>query len=186
MAEEPWTEAFKRGDPEAFRAVVETHGNRMLRFAATVLGDRSSAEDVVQDVFTRLYHKRDTIRDLGTLRSWLMRATLNASYDVIKKRKRSMPLFDTAEETFPANLPPEAPEIVRDIVSYLPPRLRSAFALVYAQDLSPAEAAETLGVSANTLRQRLFAARQKIRQHPKLLRFLGERHAVPPRAPADR
>lgn len=86
-----------RRDPDAFAALVRAHEAVLIHHAIGLVGDRSRAEDVVQEVFMRLANKPpvlpdevvgDTERERAQLRSWLHRVTRNACMDTLRTEKR--------------------------------------------------------------------------------------------------
>lgn len=64
--------AFRRGDPELFRDLVERHSPRLLALALAFLHDRDAAHDVVQDVWLRAYERRAQLQTPGSLVGWLL------------------------------------------------------------------------------------------------------------------
>lgn len=142
-----------------FRRLVERHGPRILGLAHRIVGDPARAEDIVQDVFTRLYQRRRYIHDEKTIGSWLYRTTLNRSFDELRRLQRIRRAESEAR-------PPDGPGTdawFRAETARLPRAMRAAVLLVYGEGMAPAEAAGILGCTPNALRQRLFAAREQLR-----------------------
>jgi len=91
-------DAWRAGrDPDAFAALVRCHEAVLIHHALGFVGDRSRAEDVVQEVFLKLANKPpvlpdevrgDADRERGQLRSWLHRVTRNACMDTLRTEKR--------------------------------------------------------------------------------------------------
>ena len=155
-----------------FRRLVEQHGDRILGLATRILGDAARAEDVVQEVFLQLYRRHRDIRDRSAVGSWLYRTTLNRSFDALRQRGR----IQRAEAEARRPDGPGDDEWLRAQVAQLSPAQRAAVTLVYGEGMTPAEAADVLGCPANTLRQRLYAARERLKS--KLSE--GPRHDTPP------
>jgi RNA polymerase sigma factor (sigma-70 family) len=69
-------------DLAAFEALYESHGARMKSLALNVLGNRSDAEDAVQETFLRAYKNRQSFRSDAALWTWVYRILLNACHDI--------------------------------------------------------------------------------------------------------
>lgn len=91
-----------QGDQHACRDLVERYLGRIVAFASRVLGDRTSAEDVAQDVFLRVWQHANRWRPQGTARltTWLHRIALNLCLDRLS-RQRDTPFDDIAEPSDP-------------------------------------------------------------------------------------
>ena len=157
-----------QGDAAAYRALVELHMPRALRFAERMLGSRADAEDAVQDVFTRLWRDTAGWKPEAKFSTWLWRVMFNACIDQKRRRK---PVADVELEMF-ADTAPLADSVmiaseqsmrVRTAMKTLPDRQQAALALCYYEGISNAEAAETLGITLNVLQTTLFRARQKLK-----------------------
>lgn len=80
-----FVERARAGDTRAFTELVERHGAAVKRVAARV-GGLANADDVVQDVFLRAYHRLDGFEATGSFRSWLLRIAHNAAVDEATRR----------------------------------------------------------------------------------------------------
>lgn len=79
---------FQRGDLAAFDALVRRHLGFVVRHARRYVADESSAEDVAQDVFLRLYRARDTFRDGSNFLGWLATITTRVALNELRTRRR--------------------------------------------------------------------------------------------------
>jgi RNA polymerase sigma-70 factor (sigma-E family) len=149
------------GAVTAERAVTqlyEAHALGMIRLAHIMLGDRQSAEDVVQEAFCGLYRRWSHLSDPGSAVHYVRSAVLNGCRSVLRRRTTSQ-----APRGAPGHLEPvpsaesavltreERDEIMRS-VRRLPPRQREALVLRFYLDLSAEEAATTMGISASSVR----------------------------------
>lgn len=64
-------------DQDAYEELVDTYGEKLLRLAYMVIGERQAAEDVVQESFLALYKNLHNFRGESSLGTWLIRITLN-------------------------------------------------------------------------------------------------------------
>src|SRR5229473_468165 len=77
------------GDQEAFNDIVTQYSSLMLRTASMIVGDRDIAEDVVQDSLIQVWHHLPALREVGALRSWLMRIVVNQGISFKRRLARS-------------------------------------------------------------------------------------------------
>jgi RNA polymerase sigma-70 factor, ECF subfamily len=152
-----------RGDEAAFEAIYHDHQSGLFRFVWHMSGDRSTAEEVVQDSFVALLEKPDAFDgSRGSLSGYLYGIARN----LIRKRLRA----EWAEEPLNEDADPPALEVdaneaftvesVRAAVLSLPPVYREAVALCDLQEASYEEAAVVLECAVGTVRSRLFRGRK--------------------------
>jgi RNA polymerase sigma factor (sigma-70 family) len=142
----------------------------VFAYVATLLGDRSAAEDVTASAFERAFLKQGTYKPArGSERAWLFGIARNAALDELRRRKRSAAL--TAE---PADSDAAAPEdaadaalrraALRTALAGLAPRERELIALKFHAGLDNAELATVLGVSVSNAGTQLHRAVTKLRK----------------------
>ena len=76
---------FKRGSREALRRIYDKHHGHLLKLAIALTGNPDTAEDIVQDVFTRFAQSSDRFGLVGSLKSYLITSTLNC----VRNQRRS-------------------------------------------------------------------------------------------------
>jgi RNA polymerase sigma factor (sigma-70 family) len=138
-------------------------------YVATLLGDRSAAEDVTASAFERAFLKQGTYKPArGTERAWLFGIARNAALDELRRRKRSAAL--TAEPADDAPAPEDAADTalrraaLRTALAELAPRERELIALKFHAGLDNAELATVLGVSVSNAGTMLHRAVTKLRK----------------------
>lgn len=164
MAElDPLAVRLADGDPRAPREVVERHHAELYRYASAMLRNASVAEDAVQEAFERAFvalgkYPEERIRVLA-LRAWLYRITLNVVRNLVRDRRREVPVAEapdrpdkrfriSSEIAFEEDR--EAWLDVLKALECLPDRQRVAVALRYVQDLPYAEISEVTGWPEST------------------------------------
>ena len=168
--------------PELERA-FKAHHNRVFQVAYRVTGNSSDAEDVLQNIFIRLM-KRSTLPSRSDeLGSYLHRAAVNASIDLLRSRKpsRRIPLEDIAvrlaedDESSPETEQrgKELADWLRSAVSRLSPQAAEIFSLRYLEGYKNLEIAEMVQTSPGVVAVVLHRARQRLRE--ELEKFLGEK-----------
>jgi RNA polymerase sigma-70 factor (ECF subfamily) len=146
------------GDPQAPREVVERHHAELYRYASAMLRNAPIAEDAVQEAFERAFvalgkYPEERIRVLA-LRAWLYRITLNVVRNLVRDRRREVPITeapDRPDKRFRVSSEiafEEDQEAWLDVLKALeclPDRQRVAVTLRYVQDLPYAEISEVTG-----------------------------------------
>ncbi len=167
--------AAAAGDADAFRRIVERHGDALHRFCRHALGCEKDAEDVCQETFVRAWHALPRYREMGQFRAWLWRIALNLCRDharTCKSRRRW--LCDRPAEAPPdaltaaADSPDEAAALRADLLrlstglALLPEGLRLPLVLSAVENLPHAEVAAILGLSLRAVDTRVFRARRRL------------------------
>jgi RNA polymerase sigma-70 factor (ECF subfamily) len=170
---EPVAGAFQTTEArpsEAFEALYRRSFGRVYGYVATLLGDRSAAEEVTAQAFERAYRKRRSFRpSRGTQEAWLFGIARNAALDELRRRKRRATLEADPEdaETAATGAQVEAAlrrEVVRAALAGLEPRERELVALKFAGGLSNEEIARVVGISASNVGTRLHRTLEKLRR----------------------
>jgi RNA polymerase sigma factor (sigma-70 family) len=138
---------------------------RLRRYARALVGDRATADDLVQDTLERAWAKLHLYRRGTDLRAWLF----TVMHNVHVNRVRATRATDTLEDEMP-ELAQRASQgdalMVRDLdraIGRLPAEQRSVLLLVTLEDMSYDEVARTLGIPIGTVMSRLSRAREKLR-----------------------
>ena len=159
-----------QGDHTACRTLVERHLARIVAFAARTTGDRTAAEDIAQEVFSRLWiHAARWRPGPARLTTWLHRIALNLCLDH-SARRRSESLGDVPEpfdSTHDAARVAQERDLQRHVtgaLNTLPAAQRAAITLCHYQGFSNAEAADILGVSVEALESLLARGRRAMRE----------------------
>lgn len=158
---DPLAACLANGDPRAPRELVKRHHAELYRYALTMLGNASVAEDAVQEAFERAFvalgrYPEERIRALA-LRAWLYRIILNVVRNLVRGRSRELPVAEVPDKGFQpeSELGDEAREAWLDVLAalgHLPDRQRVAVILRYIQDLPYSEIADITGTPLNTVK----------------------------------
>jgi RNA polymerase sigma-70 factor, ECF subfamily len=154
-------------DLGAFESLFETHGPRMKSMALNVLGNRSDAEDAVQEAFLRAYKNRHSFRSDAALWTWVYRILLNACHDIGRGRaaRRDNHMVDAdaaADLPSPAGDNPMRMTLQR-AVDDLAPIYRDVFLLCEVEGYTHREVAGILEIPEGTSKGRLFEARRQLK-----------------------
>lgn len=169
--------AFLDGESRAFDELVNRYQNRLLNFVYRTTGDRERAEDLVQEVFVRVYrhiHRFDRSRKFST---WIYTIASNLAKNELRNRSRNpLVLFQTIRRNWedddrplqfedPGSRPDDLyrkrhlREVVEEAVDKLPPHHRNVFVLRELEGKSYEEIAEITSCNLGTVKSRLNRAR---------------------------
>ncbi len=163
-------ERGRGGDLEAMEAIYEMFKRPVFGLAYRHTGNKAVSEDLLQDVFLKVFtHLRD-VRDAVTFPAWVFRISLNTCYSYLRQ-KRVRSERDVSLTELEATIVDESGEAVeRDLrkpldeaIGTLPPRLKSVFVMHDVQGYKHEEIARLLGCSVGTSKSQLFKARLKLR-----------------------
>jgi len=141
-------------------ALYQAHAVGLIRLAIVMLGERTAAEDVVQDAFFGLYRHWDRLTDTANALSYARSAVLNGCRNVLRVRSRPARLEAAAmvgepvvgESAEAVTLVGEEHQEVLTAIRALPDRQREALVLRYYLDLSEEETARAMGISRGTVK----------------------------------
>ncbi|RWB77100.1 MAG: RNA polymerase sigma factor [Mesorhizobium sp.] len=163
-------------DPDAVRAIIKTHNQRLYRIARGVVRNDAEAEDVVQEAYMRAFSSLAAFRGEASLSTWLSRIVINEALGRLRKRRRIVAMPENPEARiipFPLN-PSDDPErtmaqrqilgLVERATDSLPDVYRSVFVARVIEGLSIEETADLLGVRPETVKTRLHRARSLVRK----------------------
>ena len=162
--------ALKAGQAGVIDSLWDAYAGRVMGFAVYLTGDRTEAEDLLQDTFVAAYQSRHTYRADGKPVNWLLGIAARRWRDT-RRRRRSRPpptgQYD-CEQTASA-LGQQATGLLTTALDQelqrLPSAQREAFLLVVAQGLSYPEASAVTGTRVGTLKWRVHRAMRHLRQN---------------------
>jgi len=136
---------------------------RLRRYARALLGDRSEADDLVQDTVERGWSRLSSWRRNSDMRPWLFSIMHNLHVD---RMRRSAPETVELSEELHLAAPPSSRLEMRDMeaaLALLPPEQREVLLLVALEEMSYQEVAATLGIPPGTVMSRLSRGRERLR-----------------------
>lgn len=152
----------------SFEDIVTEHYNTLLRIAVQHTGNRTEAEDIVQDTLLKLLESGKEFRDQEHAKAFLIRSTVNRCFDYLKsaRRTRNIALSEAGEDMLPADnggLGSEQTQEVLAAIRTLRPEYRNVIYLYYYEEYSIREIAAILRKSSNTVSSWLTRARDQLR-----------------------
>jgi RNA polymerase sigma-70 factor (ECF subfamily) len=153
-----------------FKTDVLPISNKLLRFANQILQDEEEAKDVLQDVFLKLWQKRDELAKVENLEAFAFRMTRNRCLDMIRSR-RTISIESMKKVKFPEEESSDTDYLdlsnsvdqVKRIIAELPDLQRTIIHLRDIDQLEFEEIAEATQLNVNAIRVNLSRARKKVR-----------------------
>ena len=159
------------GSRNAFASLVDRYQSGLLNRALSEVGNRSEAEDIVQEAFLHAYQHLEELREPDKFGGWIYRTTCNLCHDAMKKRRLMFELFQISNA---ANMPnrsvvscpfAEAHESAESLIKALealPDNNKEVF-LLYLEGWSYQKIAMVLSLSTSTVSGRIQLAKQQLR-----------------------
>lgn len=164
-------QSFKNGDEDAFRRVFDFFHNRLYSFVFSITKSHYTAEEIIQEVFIKLWYKRETIEVSSSFDSFVFTITKNLTYnflrDAAKRETLKTDFFYISDfekrQTENAVLSNEYEDLLNDIVERLPKQKKSVFIMSRQEGKSNQEISSLLGISEKTVKNHLWKTLQIIK-----------------------
>lgn len=158
---------------QIFERIMNEYGEEIKRFILTYVKDSSVTDDLVQDVFLKVYLKIETFEDRAAFKTWLYRIAINCCKDYFRswhyQKVKVIQTFDlllgTTNQTPEDQVLQESEDtkLAQEILS-LNPKYREVILLYYYRDFSVGEIASLLGLKRSTVRTRMQRARAQLKE----------------------
>jgi RNA polymerase sigma-70 factor, ECF subfamily len=166
------------GEEAAFEELIRRHQQRVFGLVSGILRRREDVEDVVQQVFLKVFVSLKRFDQRAAFSTWLYKISVNECWDYLRKKKVRPLLYeaDLSEEqvsrldgVVSADQPPasssdraEARDLLERMMEKLPEQDRELLVLKEVEGFSVQELAEILDLNVNTVKVRLFRARARL------------------------
>lgn len=158
-----------QGSKSAFNTLYEKYWQDVYASAYKRLKDTDEAKDIVQEIFTHIWIKRESLH-IDNLPAYLNVAVRNKVFKVIAKQKLSHPFFNIAETVTEVQYRPDSNLLTKEffsafeaLVSALPSKKQAIFRLRFHEDLSTKDIADQLCISRKTVQNQLSRAIEQLK-----------------------
>jgi RNA polymerase sigma-70 factor (ECF subfamily) len=162
----------RAGEMAAMEALYEMFKGPVFGLVYRYAQNRAIAEDLLQDVFLKVFSHMPSVREAATFPGWVFRIAVNTAYSHLRQKRiqteKTVPLGDLEgrlEEPGTAPVESDLQGPLEQAIQALAPRLRSVFVLHDVQGYKHEEIARTLGCAVGTSKSQLFKARIKVRDY---------------------
>ncbi|HVM89743.1 MAG TPA: RNA polymerase sigma-70 factor [Puia sp.] len=150
---------------EEFKTAFEAHYNALCNYALGFLSDKNIIEDIVQEVFVKVWEKRQDIIGSPSIRYYLFTAVRNNCLSQIEQNKKEQFVQSDQADKELSTMPDEKQDennsyfhLVKRAMSLLPPKCKEVFLLSRVSGLSYKEIAQSLGISIKTVENQIGKA----------------------------
>jgi len=166
-----------------FENLYKQHYQALANFAMNMVNDDNAAKDIVQEVFVRLWKRREKIEFGPYIKSYLYKAVTNTSLNHLQSNKKRLQIFQTLNDRSPIikDGPNEMEKKefhhkVREAIDKLPPKCRVIFILSKHEGKKYREIADELNISIKTVENQMGIALKRIREDLK--KYMGWKSLV--------
>jgi RNA polymerase sigma-70 factor (ECF subfamily) len=158
-----------KGDRLAMQVLFARHHVRVYRFVLRLVGNPTTAEDLISEVFLDVWRQADRFEGRSAVSTWLLAIARFKALSALRKRPDEELDEETAEAIEDTSDNPEVSlekkdksAVLRECLVKLSPEHREIIDLVYYHEKSVEEVAEIVGIPENTVKTRMFYARKKL------------------------
>jgi len=164
-------ESFQKGDESSFNELVRRYQEKVYWIAHRFVNDHDQADDIVQEVFLKVYRALKDFRGKSSIYTWLYRITVNVSLNTLRKRRvkdffRIDEFFDYPSEE--SERPDkqyeliEQKQLIEEATQQLPEKQKAVFILRYYEELPYEDISKILKTSVGGLKANYFHAVKNI------------------------
>lgn len=153
-----------------FTSVILPLQHKLYRYALSIVYDRNLAEDIVQEVFLKLWDQRDRLEGINNKEAWCIRVTRNAAYDKLKAANRKVVPLDNATYEISTSVAIDQALENEDLIKAiqkamedLPEKQKEIFRLRELLGYSNTAIEEIMALNSSQVKVNLFRARKKIK-----------------------
>lgn len=171
---------ISEGDQVAFTHCYAEYGKMLRPFLIKLIGTKDGADEIIQEVFLKVWLHRDKLVDVEQPRSWIFRVAANTGRNWLKKKmtmevhmraqERTGPEHDQVTDQLDMR---RIADIVQETVQAFPPQRKLIYQLSREQGLKPGEIAARLELSVSTVKNTLLSALKAIRENIEQAGLLG-------------
>jgi len=154
------------GNAKAQKQIYTRYAGAMYNVAARIVGDRIEAEDVVQDVFIKVFQQLKQFKGQSTLGAWIKRITVNTALNNLRKHKLlvySDEMEDQAEEIIESRTTRFSVNEIHHAIKKLPEGSRLVVSLHLIEGYQHQEVASILGISVSTSKSQYHRGKKLLR-----------------------
>lgn len=157
----------KNGESNYFAYIVNHYEQKVFATVIRIVNNRATAEDIVQDIFIKVFYSIHKFRKTGSFNAWLYRIVVNNCFDYLRKHKDQEPPIDSdvSDSRNPEKilLLHERNEQLEQLLQQLDETEYMVLLLKYVNGLSYDEISEVLQISLNDVRNKLHRSKRKLR-----------------------
>ncbi|MCY1721405.1 RNA polymerase sigma-70 factor [Prolixibacteraceae bacterium Z1-6] len=167
------TRRVKSGEKEAYQILFERYAPKIYHFALSYLKSTADSEELVQDVFLKVWEKRDILDATQNIKAFIFKIAINTIYDFIRRKniETAFQEFSKANYSTGSNntwdtvIFEEMQTTINRLVAQMPEQRRKIFKLSKSKGLTNDEIAKELQLSKRTVENQLYRALVFLKEH---------------------
>jgi RNA polymerase sigma-70 factor (ECF subfamily) len=168
----PASKDLHESSEQSFRIAFDTYYEKLCRYAYTIVRDMDEAQDIVQNVFVKIWERKETVVMTVVVKSYLYKAVHNHCMNhlearAVRQKYQDKEAIDLLSVQQPDVFPQELEENIKAVINTLPQQCRLIFMMSRYQDMKYAEIAAKLGISVNTIENQISKALRILKTHFK-------------------
>lgn len=164
---------IKNSEKKAYRLLFERYAPNIYNFSLSYLKNESDAEELVQDVFLKVWEKREYLDQSKNMKSFLFKIAVNTIYDFIRRKNIEHAFHDYAKSNFIRDdnftwhtvVFEEMQQNLEVLLAKLPPKQQQIYTLSRVKGLSNDEISDQLKLSKRTVENQLYRALAFLKTH---------------------
>ena len=183
ISDEQLIAKFQLGDLQAYDILVRRYKDQLLNFVYRFVGNRTDAEDIVQETFLRVYKNKHMYKEIAKFSTWVYTIAGNLAKTELRRRKRhkifSVSNFVNEERDYDIPDPEHSPEqkvdsalqegIIQKAIEKLPVKFKEVIILRDIQGFAYEEISQILSIPLGTVKSRVNRGRLKLQEDLKFL-----------------
>ncbi len=163
---------FKEGDAEAFDAIYHNYSKKLFHFALGLTKDKHISEDLVQEVFVKLWEKRDQVDPKLNFDNYIFTITYNSIRKFFRNQSTETKVIDLLLKNSPENIESiygtviynEMLDRANKVIETLPPKRKTVYMLSRQEGMKTKEIADKLNISTRTAENHLAKALKYLKE----------------------
>lgn len=165
MDEQELILSSQKGNLNAFEHLIKQHKDMVYSLCMNIIGNKTTAEDISQEVFLKVFKKIKSFDFSSDFKTWLYRITYNKCIDEIRKQKRFRRFkgkLNKKEQEYSYQEDNSSKKVIMDSLESLNDKDRALLSMFYIQELHLREIEDILDVDSDVLKVRLHRARKRL------------------------
>jgi len=166
---------IKYGDKESFRGLFDKYAPKIFNFSLSYLKNKTDAEELVQDVFLKIWEKREILDTSQNIKAYIFKIAINTIYDFIRHKNIEYAFNDFAKVNYDKSSNSTWNKVIfndmlsnlNELVAQMPEQRRRVFHLSKRKGLTNDEIAKKLNISKRTVENQLYRAIAFLKKHFK-------------------
>lgn len=157
--------SLKTGNEDAYKYLLKIYHHKLSVYAYNLIADKDLAEDIVQNVFIKIWKNKDNLKTTLSIKNLLYKSVYNEFIDQYRKNKKTIYLEKKYIDTLSSIVEEESEQsleqliaIVRSEIDKLPPKCKETFLLSKKEGLTNTEIAEYLNISIKSVEKHITRA----------------------------